>query len=148
MGRGSKIFRSTKQKLSTKGSMETEIVGLDDFMLEICWTRYFIAAKGYNVKDNCLHQDNKSSIIMENNGEDSSINCTKHINIWYFFINNRVNKGEVSVVWCPTGDMIGYYMTKPLKGDVLQKFRDQIMGVIPDADLGSGKVKVEQPRKV
>jgi hypothetical protein len=40
----------------------------------------------------------------------------KHINIRYFFITDRVSKEEVSVVWCRTGDMIGYYATKPLQG--------------------------------
>ena len=44
--------------------------------------------------------------------------------------------------------MIGGYMTKPLQCAMLGKFRDQIMGVIPDADLGSGKVKAEQLRKL
>ena len=30
-------------------------------------------------------------------------------------------------------------MTKPLQGALFRKFRDQIMGVIPDQDPGSGK---------
>jgi hypothetical protein len=65
----------------------------------------------------------------------------KHINIRYFFITDRVNKGDVSLVWCPTGDMIGDFMTKPLQGALFRKFRDQIMGVIPVRDPGSGKAK-------
>jgi hypothetical protein len=40
----------------------------------------------------------------------------KHINFPYFFITDRVSKEEVSVVWCPTGDMSGDYATKPLQG--------------------------------
>ena len=36
------------------------------------------------------------------------------INIWYLFITNRVKKGKVLVIWCPTEDMIGDYMKKPL----------------------------------
>ena len=64
--------------------------------------------------------------------------------IWYFFITDMVKNGEVSVVWCPTGDMIGDYMTKPLQGDMFRNFRDQIMGVISSSDPGLGKVKVEQ----
>jgi hypothetical protein len=63
----------------------------------------------------------------------------KHINIRYFFITNRVKKEEVSVVWCPTGDMIGYFATKPLQGALFHKFRDQIMGVTPARDPGPGK---------
>ena len=36
MGRGFSITASTKQKLNTKNSTETKIVGTDDFMPSIC----------------------------------------------------------------------------------------------------------------
>ena len=85
---------------------------------------------------------------MENNGKYLSSKQTKHINITYFFINNRVNKGEVSVVWCTTGDMIGEYMTKPLQGTLFRKFRDQIMGVITAVDLVSVKFELGKLRNV
>jgi hypothetical protein len=91
-------------------------VGDDDFILAICWTRCFIKAQGYGVKDNVLFRDNKSSILLEKNGKASSSKRTKHVNIWYFFITDRVSKEAVSVAWCPTGDMIGDYTTKPLRG--------------------------------
>jgi hypothetical protein len=89
-------------------------VGADNFMPAICWTRYFMKAQGYDGKDNVLFQDNKSSILLEKNGKASSSKRTKHINILYFFITDRVSKEKVSVVWCPTGDMIGDYATEPL----------------------------------
>jgi hypothetical protein len=38
LGRGFPIMSSTKQKLNTRSSMESEIVGADDFMPAICWT--------------------------------------------------------------------------------------------------------------
>jgi hypothetical protein len=139
LGRGFPIVSSTKQKLNTRSSTDTEIVGADDFMPEICWTRYFMKAQGYGVKDNVLFQDNKSSILLEKNGKASSSKCTKHINIRYFFITERVSKEEVLVVWCPTGDTIGDYANKPLQGALFRKFRDQIMGVTPARDLGPGK---------
>ena len=123
-------------------------MGIDNFMPNICWTRYFIAAQGYNVKDNCLHQDNQSHIIMENNRKASNSKQKKHINIWYLFITDRIKKGEVWVVLCPTGVMIWYYRTKPLQGAMFWKLRDQIMGVITAADTVPVKVKVEQLSKV
>ena len=43
--------------------------------------------------------------------------------------------------------MICDYTTKTLQDAMFRKFRDQIMGVIPDAYPGLGKVKVEQLRK-
>jgi hypothetical protein len=122
LGSGFPIVSSTKQKLNTRSSTETDIVGADNFMPDICWTWYFMKAQGYGVKDNVLFQDNKSSIILEKNGKASSSKRTKHINIW-----------------CPTGDMIGDFATKPLQGALFRKFRDQIMGVTPAQDPGPGK---------
>jgi hypothetical protein len=98
VGRVFPIVISTNQKVNTQSSTETEIVGAADFMPAICWTRYFMKAQGYGVKDNILFQDNKSSIILEKNGKASSSKRTKHINIQYFFITDQVHKEEVSVV--------------------------------------------------
>jgi hypothetical protein len=139
MVRGFPIVSSTKQKLNTRRSKETEIVGADDFMPAICWTHYFMKAQGYDAKDSVLFPDNKSSILLEKNGKASSSKRTKHINIRYFFITDRVIKEELSVSWCPTGDIIGDYATKPLQGALFWKFRDQIMGVTPARDPGPGK---------
>jgi hypothetical protein len=111
-------------------------------MQAICWTRYFMKARGYGVKGNVLFQDNKSSILLEKNGKASSSKRTKHINIRYFFITDRVCKEEVSVVWCPTGDMIGDYATKPLQGALFWKFRDQLIGVTPARYPGPGKTDI------
>ena len=42
----------------------------------------------------------------------------------------HIAKVDLKVEWCPTGDMVGDYMTKPLQGPLFCKFRDIIMGVI------------------
>ena len=76
-----------------------------------CWTVLHEAQSSTNVP----------AILLEKNGKSSSGKRTKHINIRYFFVTDRVQKGEVSVVWCPTGDMIGDYATKPLQGTLFRK---------------------------
>ncbi len=78
---------------------------------------------------------------MEKNGKASSSKRTKHINIRYYFVTDRISKQDLTVEWCPTGDMIGDYMTKPNQGALFTKFRDQIMGVTRARDPGLGKVK-------
>jgi hypothetical protein len=113
-----------------RSSTETEVVGVDDFMPSILWTRYFLLAQGYNVTDNVLAQDNKSSMLLEKNGKASSSKRTKHVTIRYFFATDKIAKGELIVEWCPTLEMIGDYMTKPLQGHLFIKFRDLIMGVV------------------
>jgi hypothetical protein len=75
-----------KQKLNTQSSTESEIVGANDFMPGICLTLYFMEVQGYQVQDNVLFQDNKSTILLEKNGKASSSKHMKHVNIQYFFI--------------------------------------------------------------
>jgi hypothetical protein len=81
--------------------------------------------------DNILYQDNKSAILLETNGWSSSSKQTKHIKIRYYYVADRIAKGDLSVVWCPTDKMIADFLTKPLQGKVVQKFRDVLMGAVP-----------------
>ena len=99
MGHGFPIAGFTKQKLNSRSSTEIEISGVDNFMPAIFWEKYFLDAQSYNVQDNCLYQDNKSYIILENNGKSSSRKRTKHINIQYLFITDCVAKSELYIVW-------------------------------------------------
>ena len=69
-------------------------------------------AQGYEVKKNILFQDNKSTILLENNGKLSLTKCICAIDIRYFFLTDQIQKGNLSVEYCPTKLMIGNYMTK------------------------------------
>ncbi len=84
--------------------------------------------------DNILHQDNRSAILLEQNGKMSSGKRTKHIAIHYFFVADRIRSGEISPKWCPTGEMITDFLTKPFQGAMFWKFRDLLMGVVPAED--------------
>ena len=75
------IVTSTKQKLNTRSSTESELVGVDDLMPSILWTRNFLKAQGYEVTKNILYQDNKISILLEKNGKSLSSKITRHISI-------------------------------------------------------------------
>ncbi len=82
LGRGFPISVSTKQTLNTRSSTESELVeDVDDMMPTICWTRYFLLSQRYGIIENLLLQDNKSSILLEQNGRASSGKRTRHINI-------------------------------------------------------------------
>jgi len=129
MGRGFPLVSSTKQKLNTRSSTESELVGVDDMMPIVVWSRYFLMAQGYGVTQNILLQDNKSSILLEKNGRASSGKRTRHINIRYYFITDRINMKEIEVEWCPTKEMVADFMTKPLQGSHFRRLRDLIMGM-------------------
>jgi hypothetical protein len=128
LGTGVLYGTSKGQKLNTKSSTEAEIVGTDDVMPQMLWTLYFLEAQGYKIEDNILYQDNKSSILLETNGRGSSGKRTRHIDVRYFFIADRVKSGEIRIEHCPTGIMIADYFTKALQGALFWKLRDMIMG--------------------
>jgi hypothetical protein len=84
-------------------------------------------AQGYGVTQNLLLQDNQSSILLERNGRASSGKWTRHINIQYFFITNRVNMKEDEIKWCPTKEIEADFMTKPLQRSRFRRLCDLIM---------------------
>ena len=129
LGKGATYATSTRQKLNTRSSTEAELVGVDDVMALVMWTRYFLEAQGYTIGDNIVYQDNQSAMLLEKNGRGSSGKRTRHINIRYFFVADRIASNEMRVEYCPTGDMIGDFFTKALQGSLFRKFRDLILNV-------------------
>lgn len=129
LGKGMISGRSTKQKINTRSSTETELVAADDFMGPILWTNHFLEAQGYGTGNTVLFQDNQSAMLLERNGVRSSSKRTKHINVRYFFIADRIADGDLCVAYCPTLEMIADYFTKPLQGKLFIKLRDLIMNL-------------------
>ena len=77
-GKGVVQSISRKQKLNTKSSTEAELVGVDNVSVAILWTKLFLEAQGYKILKNILYQDNKSAILLEENGKKSSGNRPEH----------------------------------------------------------------------
>jgi len=129
LGKGAVYGKSSKQKLNTKSSTECELVGTDDLLPQIIWTNNFIKDQGWECNQTVLRQDNKSTILLENNGRLLSSNRTKHINIRYFYIKDVIDRGELEIEYCNTDDMIADYFSKPLQGEKFRKFRREIMNL-------------------
>ncbi len=110
--------------------MESKIVAVVDLIPQILWVRLFTKAQGFAVSDIILYQDNKSAMLLETNGRASSSKRTRHIEIWYYYVADRVAKGDLRVVWCPTDEMIADFLTKPLQGKAFVKFRNMLMGAV------------------
>jgi hypothetical protein len=69
VGKGSIYSLSRKQWINMKSSTEAELVGVDDGMPLVLWTRIFLTAQGFKLKDNVVFQDNQSAILLEKNGK-------------------------------------------------------------------------------
>jgi hypothetical protein len=127
-GQGSVQLMSKKQKLNTKSSTEAKLVGADDASVLILWTKQFLEDQGYSLNENILHQDNKSTILLQENGRKSSGSRTRALNIRYFFLMDQIEKGNVKIVFCPTGEMLADYLSKPLQGKMFTYLKKKLMG--------------------
>ena len=83
--------------------------------------------QGYEVTDTLIYQDNKSAILLENHVKYSSTKRTKHIDIRYFYVNEKVKKKEVIIEHCSANEMVADFFTKPLNGPVFKMFRAIIL---------------------
>ena len=57
-GLGAVYSGSSKQKINTKSSTETELVGASDALPQVLWKHYFIEHQVYNIKYNEFNQEN------------------------------------------------------------------------------------------
>ena len=126
---GAALSVPLKRNINTMSSTETETVAISDGMTKNMWVLYFTRAEVKEMKHKLLNEDNTSAISLENNGKRSSGKMTKHIKIRYLFVTDNIKQGEVTIIHCPTKEMIADYFTKPLQGSLLQYFRDLIMGI-------------------
>jgi len=126
MGKGIIYAKSAKQKIVTKSSTEAEIVGLSDSSSQVIWSRDFLIGQGYKVDAATIYQDNMSTIALVKKGQSTS-ERSRHINIRYFFVKDRVDQGDVRIEYKPTADMLADILTKPLQGSLFAKLRNQLL---------------------
>ena len=117
------------KKLNTRSSTEAELVGADDAATMILWSGLFMEQQGYPLSKNILFQDNKSAILLANNGKRSAGKRSRTLNVRNFFLDDQVKKGNSTIECCPTDVMWADFMTKPLQGEKFRKFRDDILGI-------------------
>lgn len=127
--------KSTKQKLNTKSSTESELVGASEYLPYCIWYLNFLKEQGYPLDENIILQDNESAIRMERNGRNSCTGNSRHIHIRFFFIKDRIKNKEVKVMYCPTEHMLADFYTKPIQGTLFNTFRDVIMGYKKTSEL-------------
>jgi histone deacetylase 1/2 len=126
IGSGAVSSKSTKQKLVTKSSTESELVATSDFASEALCSVEFLKAQGEIIDKPIIFQDNQSTIQMIHNGGSKS-DRTRHVNIRYFWIKERVDADEVILEYLPTDQMIADILTKPLQGSKFAELRAALL---------------------
>ena len=127
LGLGSIDSGSTALDMNTKSACESEYISMSDNVTNAIFMRNFLIAQGYDEHPAVIMQDNEAAIKLAENGFSSAMR-TRHINIRYFFVKDRIAKGEIEVKYCPTKLMIADCLTKPVQGQLFLELRDLLLG--------------------
>jgi hypothetical protein len=73
-----------------------------------------------------LYQDNLSTIYLAEKRTSTSTR-TRHVNIRFYFIHDRIKSGEIVVKQMPTENMVADMMTKPLPRPIFEKLRNKLL---------------------
>lgn len=114
-------WRSKKQPIVTTSSMEAEFIALASATKEALWIR--------KLENELLNETNVPTVIMEDNQacirfsrDYVHSDRSKHIDVRYYFIRERIERNEVKMIYCPTTEMIADALTKPLGPILFAKF--------------------------
>ena len=129
------MTQSKKQKINTTSTTESEIVGVSDYLPNTVWLLKFLEAQGYKTKKCTLYQDNESAIKLLKFGRKSSSRRTRHFDIRFFGIKDKLRLNNIDIEYCPTECMVADFFTKPLQGRLFKILRRIIMGIDPISSL-------------
>ena len=68
LGKGAIYSGSWKQRLVSRSSTESELIGVYDVLPQVLWTKQFLEEQGCLDTTTVVYQDNTSSILLERNG--------------------------------------------------------------------------------
>lgn len=127
LGESGPIFvRSTKQPIVAKSSTESELIATSDSANQVFHVRNFIIAQGHGDQPATIFQDNLSCMALLAKGKSTSMR-TKHIQIRYFWVKERVDNGEAVIThMCSEAMGPANALTKPLVGSQFVEERQQL----------------------
>jgi len=123
---GAISWSSKKQANVALSTAEAEYVSGCLGTQEAIWLRRFIGGLGETLNTPILNMDNQGAIALGKNPVHHS--RTKHIDIKYHFIREKVLNKEINLKYCPTQDMIADTLTKALAKPAFEKFT-RMMGL-------------------
>jgi transposase InsO family protein len=132
---GAISWKSAKQTLIATSTMAAEFVACYEASNHGIWLRNFVT--GLRIVDNIerplkLFCDNKSAVLYSNNNRSST--KSKHIEIKFLAVKERVQSGQVSIEHIGTNSMVADPLTKGLIPKVFREHTAH-MGVISLEDI-------------
>ena len=80
-----------------------------------------------------IYQFNRRLVVLIHNnliynGKPNS-ELTRRIQIGYYWVKDLIDRGFITIVYCPTENIIADFFTKPLQGTLFNKMREKVIGV-------------------
>ena len=85
-----------------------------------------LLSQGLQCEPAMIDQDNQSTLAMLDKGQATGP-TSRHINIRYFWLTDRIAAGEVQVRYMQTEEMTADALTKPLQGHLFYKHRTTLL---------------------
>jgi hypothetical protein len=120
--------QSKTQSIMTKSSFEAELVATSDYAGRPIWVREFLTNQGYEVGPAIIEQDNQGTMIAIKRGSPPS-DRSRHINIRFFWLADRIKSNEIQVAYTPTEHMLADVLTKPIQGERFINLRNRLLGI-------------------
>ena len=113
---------SRRQSMVTLSSTEAEYVALTSCMQELIWIEKILSDFGIEIKEPIvIYEDNQACIKMVD--QESFSKRTKHIDIRYHFIKEKVKSGRYELRYCTSEMQIADLLTKALPKAKVKLFR-------------------------
>lgn len=118
---GAVSWSAKRQEVVTLSTTESEYVGATHAAKEALWLHSLISQVFKSILPTTdVFLDNQSAIAL---AKDHQYHAhTKHINIWYHFIQWIIEEGKICLIYCPTGDMVADIFTKVLPSPKVKHF--------------------------
>ena len=127
LGCGMVYCSSKRQKINTKSACEAELVGLSDGLGIPIQLQNFLLSIGYKLPPILVMQDNTSTIQLAKNGRSYS-DTTRHVETRYFWMHDRIKRGQIELKHTVTLAMIADILTKPVQGLLFFDLRNRLLG--------------------
>uniref|UniRef100_A0A5S6QN45 Reverse transcriptase Ty1/copia-type domain-containing protein n=1 Tax=Trichuris muris TaxID=70415 RepID=A0A5S6QN45_TRIMR len=121
-------WRSNKQTCIALSTMEAEYVALCDCARQLTWIKEFIEQLGIRQVASMpipIMCDSQAATAHASNYVDRS--RTKHNDIRYHFVRDKVTDGMIKLVYVPTNDNVADIFTKPLNRRRHQAHAEQLI---------------------
>ena len=127
---GAVSWRSAKQGLTASSTMAAEFVAIHEASDQGIWLRNFVT--GLQIVEGIerplkLYCDNRSAVLYSNNNRSST--KSKHIDIKFLVVKEKVQSGQISIEHLRTNSMIADPLTKGLPPKVFHEHTAH-MGVL------------------